>query len=127
MTKICIIKGCLNYIEGATKYCASHNHEIRKKNRFMLIPKKICKIPRQSAKMKEANDEYARESKEWLKGKMCVVYPHLKATTTHHAKGRGKYLMDKRFWVPASMEGHQYIELHPVEAYRKGWTVSRLN
>lgn len=91
-----------------------------------------------SKKHKEALSEYNTERLKWLPGKMCVVFPKQIATTIHHAKGRIGYadnearlkgitlLMDKRYWIPASLEGHRWIEELPQEAKDRGWSQSRL-
>lgn len=96
-----------------------------------------AKVKPQSGKMKESLKEYSEARKEWLIGKKCVVFPEKDATTVHHGKGRIGYaddwvrqrgitlLMDKRYWVPASMEGHEYIERNPDTAKREGWSWSR--
>ncbi len=95
-------------------------------------------VKKVSVKQKEKNTEYGTRVKEWKMGKMCVVFPSLPATTNHHAKGRIGYadqwardrgitlLMDERYWIPASLEGHRWIEEHPQEAKDRGWSQSRL-
>lgn len=103
--------------------------------RKSIEPKKLPK--KMSDKQKVKNKEYSEARKEWLIGKKCVVFPEKDATTCHHGKGRIGYaddwarqrgitlLMDKRYWVPASMEGHEYIERNPDTAKREGWSWSR--
>lgn len=59
----------------------------------------------------------------------------------HHKKGRSIHsyadeefkekdiplFIDPRFFLGVSRQGHQYIETHPEEAKRRGWTLSRLD
>lgn len=145
---------CINLVEGRTDYCSTHNRMMRKaeetaKREAEKLAKKILSqkaaqskpkqpISKRSAKMKEQMAEYNEERIKWLLGKMCVVFPKEIATTIHHAKGRIGYadnearlkgvtlLMDKRYWIPSSLEGHRYIEEHPQEAKDRGWSQSRL-
>ena len=79
-----------------------------------------------SKKRAEQLKEYAKLRKEFLRGKMCAVYPHLKATDIHHKRGRVGYLLDTSTWLAVSRLGHIYIEEHPKEAYEKGWSELRL-
>lgn len=44
--------------------------------------------------------------------------------TIHHTRGRaGALLLDERFWLAVSMEGHRWIEDNKAEAKRRGWTL----
>ena len=56
----------------------------------------------------------------------CKLYPDKKATTVHHSRGRGKYYLDVKTWIPLSFEAHVYIETHPGFAYENGYSFSRL-
>lgn len=116
----CKVPGCGKRTEGKTGLCASHNRAIRK-----IITTPIKKV---GDKLKKDLTAYAESRRVFLqKNPHCAVYPHLKATTIHHKKGRlGKLLLDQKYWLAVSMQGHVYIELHPVEAKLKGWSVSRL-
>ena len=84
------------------------------------------KIRNASKNLVKKQKEYSKLRKEFLEGKMCVVFPLQIATTVHHSKGRGKYLLDVSTWVPCSMDGHTQIENHPEWSRDKGFTVSRL-
>lgn len=149
-----LIKSCEIHNTVYYKVCSECLHELAKaekaqakaeKKRNSLIAKSKAisqqprkKISKQSAKMKDALMEYNEARKAWLPGKMCVVFPKAIATTVHHAKGRIGYadqfardsgitlLMDQRYWVPASLDGHRYIEEHPAEAKEREWSFSRL-
>lgn len=57
----------------------------------------------------------------------CQMYPHLQATTIHHAKGKiGKLLLDQRWWIRLSIEAHMWAEGNPDEAKAIGLSLSRL-
>jgi hypothetical protein len=99
--------------------------ELIKDYRRKLVVKEIRKV---SPKMAKALVQYTKKKKVWIKGKMCIVYPHLPATTVHHAKGRSsiELLLDETYWKPASLEGHIWIENHPKEAKERGFSLDRL-
>lgn len=140
-----VTPGCENPIENQdTGACASCGAALRKATR---IAKKIIKkstqqfkrtpIKKVSAKMASELQAYFKQKRRWIKGKFCVVYPDQPATTVHHMKGREGYadqwardhgvtlLRDERFWLPASLDGHRYIEDRRAWAEEKGFTLSR--
>lgn len=56
----------------------------------------------------------------------CVVFPSLRATDVHHVRGRsGEALLDTRYWLPVSRQGHRWIHDHPAEAAQRGWLASK--
>lgn len=92
-----------------------------------------------SATPKRARElaRYRREAAEFLKsaikhGGFCPVsasMPQLrirgaswKLTEVHHIRGRcGSLLLDKRFWMAVSKDGHRWIHDHPDTARDRGW------
>lgn len=92
-------------------------------------PLKRTPFKKKGAKIKPVSDKRAIENKAYstlrkvfLEGKMCAVFPHLKATDVHHKRYRnGKRLNDVRFWLAVSREGHNYIDANPIEAKEKEW------
>src|SRR4051812_11015569 len=62
--------------------------------------------------------EYLKQNKIFLeKNTRCAVFPQLRATQVHHKKGRrGKLLLDQRYWIAVSDEGHTKIHDFPVWA-----------
>ena len=148
----CIVTpGCTNPIENQdTGACSSCGRALRKaeeqevkeleklKNAQKTGKLKQQKIAPVSEKMAKLLSQYSKEKKEWIKDKRCVVYPDQLATTIHHAMGRIGFadqwardnnvplLLDKRHWIPASLEGHTWIETHPEESKKKGWSKDRL-
>lgn len=48
------------------------------------------------------------------------------ATDVQHKKGRGKYYLDTRFWMPACRCCHNWATDHPAEAIELGFALPRL-
>ena len=66
---------------------------------------------------------------EFLGKKENQICPITKKKTTdiHHKKGRiGSLLLDTRYWVALSREGHKYVEENPEWAKENGYSLSRL-
>lgn len=118
--------------------CSSCNRLFRKAMDVKIKPRPQPKrIPVVSVKMAEAMAKYIPIKNEFLKGKMCSVYPQKKATTVHHKAGRVGYadsfgrdnniplLVDVRYFLPVSIDGHRKIEENPVWAKSMGYSVSR--
>lgn len=146
-----VTPGCTNPIENQdTGACASCGAAMRKADRIAtatikkaieksksLFPKQQTPIKKVSKKMSTLLGRYSAEKLLWIRGKRCAVYPDQPATTIHHMKGREGYadqwardhdvplLLDKRYWLPASLEGHRYIENNRAWAEEKGFTLSR--
>ena len=87
-------------------------------------PKKARKpILRRTKSRARDESKYRARVKEWLIGKRCAVFPWLMAVQCHHQRGRRHaLLLDERFWIPVSFEGHKFIhEISPEEARSRGW------
>lgn len=81
--------------------------------------------PRSKKRAKE-EAQYNREVKVWKVGKMCAVYPDKKAVDCHHIRGReGAMLLEQKFWLPVSREGHRKIENNPEWARSQGFIINR--
>lgn len=81
-----------------------------------------------SDKRAAETEQYNQEAKEFVKGKMCAVFPKKKATQVHHKKGRiAGLLLNKKYWLPVSMSGHEKIEKNPNWAKEMGFSMSRLS
>lgn len=52
----------------------------------------------------------------------CATY----ATDIHHKAGRGEHMLDQSTYMAVCRNCHQWIELHPIEAKQKGFSVERL-
>lgn len=130
-------QGCENYCEGNTDYCGTHNHMLRKQEREALKEKKQYVIPKVSEKRKKLIPQYSKQKQEFIKGKVCPVYPMEPIADIHHKKGREGYadqwardngitlLMDVRFWLAVSRKGHDWIENNPEKAKMMGYSMER--
>jgi len=102
--------------------------------------RKRTAIPKKSHKKAKYDKKYSAIRKEFLaKNSNCAVYPHRKATEVHHKKGRQHdifaddwarendipLLVDVRFFLAVSREGHNEIEEHPNWAKKKGFSLDR--
>lgn len=77
-----------------------------------------------SEKRLKENEIYRTLKETFLNGKMCPVFPHLKATEVHHKFHREhERLNDVQHWLAVSRAGHKYIHSHPREAREKGWLI----
>ncbi len=99
----------INYLKPAGKPFKGKNKPARKKLRQV------------SKKLREKMKIYAKLRKEFLaQHKACCVIVDGVATEIHHAKGRGKYLLDTSTWLAVSREGHRWIHENPSEAENLG-------
>lgn len=120
------------------KYCSSKCLYENKKSR---LNGKTAKIKPISGKQKKLQAKYLKlriEFLERLENQRCPVFPKQRATTVHHKMGRKGFadgwaeenevplLLDTRFWLAASMAGHEYIEQNPIWAKRKGFSLNRI-
>ena len=119
--------------------CASCNR-MERKAAALKLPDDPKPIAKQSDEMKRMMALYVRKKAKWIKGKKCAVLKNVPATDVHHSAGRGIHsyydeyaqergiclLMDDRFWIPVSREGHIEIERRPEWARKMGFTEDRL-
>lgn len=128
---ICSIPDCDNLAERSG-VCATHARMQRKAETTAkreaerkASQKAVKKV---SDKMAIALKEYVKKKKTWLVGKKCAVFPTLDAIEPHHMKGKAtiELLLDERYWLPVSREGHVKIETNPDWAKEMGFSLSRL-
>jgi hypothetical protein len=83
-----------------------------------------------STRQQRLNTAYAAQRKVFLKSRpVCeaaLTNCTFVATTVHHKKGRGSYLLDESTWSPCCVACHQWIESHPAEAKIRGLSLDRL-
>ncbi len=120
-----------------TGECASCGAARRKAER-MPAPKEKNAIAKVSASMAKKLATYSGEKAKWITGKRCAVYPDKVATEIHHMCGRVGYhdewarendvplLLDKRFWLPVSHEGHERITANSQWASENQFTFLRV-
>ena len=93
--------------------------------------KKVQKpIARRSKKRTIEELQYNADVKVYLgkpENQICPITKQ-KTTEVHHKKGRiGKLLLDQRFWIALSTEGHRQVELNPEWAKENGFSLDRLS
>lgn len=88
-----------------------------------------AKIPRRSKKRLIQELQYNANVKVFLgkpENQICPVTGH-QTDQVHHKKGRiESLLLDQRYWLAVSDEGHREIELNPDWAKEMGYSLSRL-
>lgn len=88
------------------------------------IPKVSQKQVERLAQYRKVRDQFMKEHPNCqarLDG--CTI----KATDTHHAKGKvGDLLTDKRYFKALCRSCHSYIEINPNFAKEKGFSLNRL-
>jgi len=96
------------------------------------------KIKQVSEKRKVENEVYSKLRKQFLdKHPICPI-TKLPTTDIHHKKGRIGFadewarnnkislLLDQRFWIALSREGHIKVEENPEWAKENGYSLNRL-
>lgn len=133
--KQCKADGCDNlfvpYSSTLQKYCSADcTYKMHMKGR-QDKPNPVKPIKRLSGKRKKEEAEFHREKIKFLnlpENKQCRVFPDQRAIEVHHMKGRiGSLLLDKRFWLPVSRDGHMKVERNPNWAKENGYSLSRLS
>ena len=110
--------------EAHIKWCGPECAE-EWRNKLMEKQKPIAN---RSNKRAGEEREYIKRAREFVKGKMCPVYPELRASQVHHMKGRiGELLLNEKYWLAVSAKGHDFIERNPKFAKKKGWSLDRLS
>jgi len=87
--------------------------------------------------IKKVSDKRKKQKAEYqLKRILFLREPHNQkcpvtgkpTTDVHHMKGRiGNLLLDERYWIALSREGHKYIEENPEWAKENGYSLNRLD
>lgn len=129
--KKCADKDCNNEFKqynSLVKYCSPKCQNKNKKPDLKLksIYKPIKKV---SDKRKIENAKYLVLRIEFLgrpENQKCPITGK-PTTDVHHMKGRiGSLLLDTRYWVALSREGHKYVEENPEWAKENGYSLNRL-
>jgi hypothetical protein len=132
---------CGKRCRAGSKKCASCETLDRKASRLKMPDdqKPIAKVSDNQGKLLV---RYQRKRKVFLRGKKCQCkFPHNCSTilTVHHMQGRVGYadewarenemplLLDERFWLPACLDGHTYIEEHKKWACENGYSFLRVS
>lgn len=141
--KTCLTPECGNITEGSTDFCASCNSRHRKvsKARAKAALDREAKFskpvaPRQ--KVKKVSDKRKVENEEYfkLRDKFLKENPECQAgietictkesEDVHHMIGRGKELLNTKFWLSVCRNCHNFIGENPIEAMKRNLSFSRL-
>lgn len=129
--KICKDKDCNNVFKqynSLNSYCSPTCKNKNKKPDLKL--KSLYKIPKVSEKRKVDNAKYLVLRIEFLgkpENQKCPITGK-PTTDVHHSKGRiGSLLLDTRYWIALSREGHKYVEENPEWAKENGYSLDRLS
>ena len=84
-------------------------------------------------RIKPVSDKRAKQKKAYLLARKvflmedCNKYCPVTgkpATEIHHTNGKeNDRLLDRKYWLAVSREGHVYIHANPIEAREKGWLI----
>lgn len=103
--------------------------EKRKEMNIFLNKKPQNHIPRRSKKRIVQELQYNADVKVYLvkaENRICPVTGK-QTNQVHHKKGRiGDLLLDQRYWLSVSSEGHDKIEMNPIWAKEMGYSLNRL-
>jgi hypothetical protein len=129
--KKCADKDCNNEFKqynSLVKYCGPKCQNKNRKPNLQL--KSLYKpIKQVSDKRKVENAKYLVLRIEFLgrpENQKCPITGK-PTTDVHHMKGRiGRLLLDTRYWVALSRDGHKYVEENPEWAKENGYSLNRL-
>lgn len=113
------------------KVCYNKKKAAEKKLKANKPRKPIKKV---SDKHKNLLNQYGKVRAEFLKENPCcaVNLPgcsecHPSLMQVHHRAGRiGPLLLDKTKFLAVCYSCHIFLEAHPLLAYEKGWSISRI-
>ena len=111
----------------AKKMCSWCYDKQRKKTPLKKTSKPIKQFSKTSL---DKLRRYRKVRDKYLEENPICQYPGCKSkeVTLHHKAGRlGAYLTDKRFFSALCWPHHQYIETHPEESRKLGFSISRLS
>jgi hypothetical protein len=121
MAKKCTVEEC-NYPVFSRGYCKIHQR-LRKDKK----PKAIKSVSDKMAVMlkvyKEKREKFLERYPKCQAGiEGCTKY----SSQVHHRRGRlGELLINTEYFLAVCYSCHHYIEMHPLEAKEKGWSLMR--
>lgn len=133
--------GCgSNKIENRDLSLCSTCNRLYRKTRQVKAAEPPKAIKKRSDIMSRMMAIYRPKAAKFLVGKMCAVYPNQKATQVHHMYNRSiddfadawavenniPYLLDDRYWLPVSDEGHEKITRDSKFAWESQFSFKRV-
>jgi hypothetical protein len=139
--KRCVSCGRETYIwaRGKCKSCDNSERVRNNKNVKFGNSRRKTPIKQMSAQRKRESSEYNKNRKKFLEGNSCAICGTTQGLSIHHKMGRVGYsdefarlnktslYLDERFWVALCIPHHKWVEEHPEEAIKKGYSLKRLN
>lgn len=128
---MCEYEDCERVKSSLGKYCATHDHMLRKEAREaskpVRVPKPLKRVPvkKVSEKRQVENYAYTIARNAWIEGKRCACCGD-PATEVHHQKGReNDLLLEKKYWLPVCHGCHVEITENPEWAKENGYILPR--
>jgi len=127
--KICKLSGVVWKQYNSLQKCPCDKCKKERKIPNLQLKSIYKPIKKVSDKRKIENAKYLVLRIEFLgkpENQKCPI--NGKPTTdVHHMKGRiGDLLLDTRYWVALSREGHKFVEENPEWAKENGYSLNRL-
>jgi len=132
--KLC--KGCNTeqYLFGYQLCKVCYNRKKIEEKKLKAV-KPRARIKQVSDKQKNLLNQYGKVRAQFLKEHPCceVNLPgcsecHPSLMQVHHRAGRiGSLLLDKTKFLAVCYSCHIFLEAHPLLAYEKGWSISRID
>jgi hypothetical protein len=118
--KTCKAPEC-NYPVFSHLYCQSHQYLRKDKKKPKRINQRSAKESKRLAKYSIVRAEYLAEHP------ICEVCEVAESNQIHHKFGRISWrLTDKKRFLAVCPECHKYVELNPIWAKEKGYSLNRL-
>lgn len=128
-------------IENRTEELCATCNKMWRKTRQVKAFEPAPPIKKRSDIMTKMMAIYRPKAAKFLVGRMCAVIPDKKATQVHHMYNRSidefaddwarehniPYLLDDRFWLPTSDEGHDKITEDSAWAWEQGFSFKRVS
>jgi hypothetical protein len=141
MERMMICKDCGSpKIENRDQQLCASCNKVWRKTRQVTPQEPAPPIKKRSDIMTKMMAIYRPKAAKFLVGKRCAVFPDQKATQVHHMYTRSiddfadewavnnnmPYLLDERYWLPVSAEGHKKITDDSDWAWRNGFSFKRV-
>jgi len=127
--KICKLSGVVWKQYNSLQKCPCDKCKKERKIPNLQLKSIYKPIKKVSDKRKIENAKYLVLRIEFLgkpENQKCPIIGK-PTTDVHHMKGRiGSLLLDTRYWVALSREGHKFVEENPEWAKENGYSLNRL-
>ena len=127
--KICKLSGVVWKQYNSLQKCQCDKCKKERKKPNLQLKSLYKPIKKVSDKRKIENAKYLVLRIEFLgkpENQKCPITGK-PTTDVHHMKGRiGSLLLDTRYWIALSREGHKFVEENPEWAKKNGYSLNRL-